>query len=285
MILETISSIIGAPLLFWLAGSFFFGRQNRRTTVPGLLFHSVISHPRSPSFSQYSTGNFRKFLSLVKSEDWHPVPLNRGISLTRETGKNCVITFDDGFRNFYRHAFPVLQEFGFPVSLFIVPGYCGKKATWDVFNGEEHLTINEIREIAAAGNEIGSHTVTHANLTWLSRKDLLSELGDSKKTIEDWTGIPVTSLSFPYGSWNERVWDTARECGYASATLYRNHRSVQNGLLPVHGVYLFDSPADIISRLRPSPFSIAIACARVMSHFSKGTPVWKFRKNYAIHFK
>jgi len=289
MILQTIAAAGLAPLLFGSIGTLLYGRgQGRRSSVntspaAGLLFHSILPRTVSPSQSQYSNTRFREFLSLLKAGNWQTITLSAKMrELPLVNDRRIVITFDDGFRNFYRHALPDLEENGHKVTIFIVPGFEGKKAAWDVFNGEEHLTIREIREISDLGHETGSHSLTHANLPYLDDRELVRELADSRKIIEDWTGKAVTGLSFPYGSWNARVWNKARECGYTSATLYRNHGRRAPGLFPVYGVYRFDSPADIMSRIVQPRLSPVLANAVIMSHFSKGSPVWKFRKNYRI---
>ena len=192
-----------------------------------------------------------------------------------------MITFDDGFRNFYYHAMPVLDACGFKATIFPVAGFLAKRSSWDVGAGEIHLTKGELRAIAAAGHEIGSHTLTHANLPYLSGPELDRELRDSKNRLEDIIGTPVTSISFPHGFWNKDIWKRARDLGYERGTIYRNHHMAGNGLLPVLGAYRFDSPSDLFARVSQRyPLSLSCACARIMAHFSKGTPVWKFRRKY-----
>jgi peptidoglycan/xylan/chitin deacetylase (PgdA/CDA1 family) len=147
----------------------------------------------------------------------------------------------------------------------------------------DHLTKAEVREISSLGHEIGSHSLTHPNLTYLAEADLARELGDSKKLLEDITGKSVSAISFPFGSWNPRVWERARELGYTHGTLYRNHAGAA-GLFPVYGVYGFDTASAALTRLAPPyPVSLSLACAKIMSHFAKGAPLWKFRKNYHLH--
>jgi peptidoglycan/xylan/chitin deacetylase (PgdA/CDA1 family) len=167
--------------------------------------------------------------------------------------------------------------------VFPVAGYIGKASSWDVLPQFPHLSKHEIREISGLGHEIGSHGLTHSNLTYLNASDLKTELSDSKKILEDITGKKVTSLSFPFGSWNRRVWEHAQETGYLRGTIYRQHRNYGPELVPVYGVYRFDSPEFILARISPaSRFSFSIACARIMSHFAKGAPIWKFEKNYCL---
>jgi peptidoglycan/xylan/chitin deacetylase (PgdA/CDA1 family) len=145
------------------------------------------------------------------------------------------------------------------------------------------LTKEQVREIAALGHEIGSHTVSHANLTLLSDDDLAAELSRSKNILEDVVGKLVSSLSFPFGQWNRRVWDAALDAGYTAATSYARCFLTEHGVLQIWGIYSFDSVQDVWDRaIRQPKWSNAVARGWVMPNFAKGTPLWKFRKNYAV---
>jgi peptidoglycan/xylan/chitin deacetylase (PgdA/CDA1 family) len=205
-------------------------------------------------------------------------------SFTADSIKNCLITFDDGLENIFQHAIPHLDMYGFKGTIFCVAGFIGRSSTWDVYRSLRHLSRQQVRQLSDTGHEIGSHTLTHANLPFLNDIDLVSELRDSKNVLEDITGRQVTSLSFPHGGWNHRVWECARELGYQSATLYRGHSLATDNMYPVLSAGRFDSVDDIIRRISSTSifFSTSIAASRIASHFAKGTPVWKFRKNYSI---
>jgi peptidoglycan/xylan/chitin deacetylase (PgdA/CDA1 family) len=200
---------------------------------------------------------------------------------------STAITFDDGLVNFYDNAWPLLQDKKIKSTVFPVAGLIGKTGNWDVMGQTSHMTAPMLMEIAATGHEIGSHSLTHANLVWLDDDELMKELRDSKSILEDITGTAVKSLSFPFGSWNRRVWDAAKSAGYEFAAAYRGHRRVLPGILPVMGVYRFDGVDDVVGRIAPSlpssplpSLSLTKTLARMMSHFSKGTPIVKFRKEY-----
>jgi hypothetical protein len=75
----------------------------------------------------------------------------------------------------------------------------------------------------------------------------------------------------------------AQEIGYLHATCYRHHGKIIRGMVPVRGVYSFDTVEDIIEKISLyAGYSNAIARCRIMSHFAKGTPLWNFRKNYSF---
>lgn len=79
------------------------------------------------------------------------------------------------------------------------------------------MTWGEVRGLAAKGIEIGSHTVTHANLALLARDEVVEELGESKRRIERELGMPCPNFCYPYGKYSPEVPDLVREAGYKSA--------------------------------------------------------------------
>jgi peptidoglycan/xylan/chitin deacetylase (PgdA/CDA1 family) len=273
-----------APFALGAAGIVLAGRT-KRLSPPGLLFHSIdTKHPLI--MSALSQKIFAKIVNHLTIAGYRAIPIHQAFSRTDipdKTGKNILITFDDGFDNFYSRALPVLEEHGFKATLFPVAGYLGKISTWDVLPPFRHLSAGELRAISDLGHEIGSHTMTHADCTFLNAKDLFTELRDSKKLLEDIISRPVTALSFPFGSWNRRVWEAALESGYSRAAIYRGHRHASARLFPVLCVYRFDTPESVYTRIRPhGPLSLSAALATLMRQFARGAPLWKFRKKYDV---
>ena len=110
--------------------------------------------------------------------------------------KSVVITFDDGYRDFYTHACPILREHGFSATLFLATAWIGDQRVQ--LNGNGYLTWAEIRELHANGISIGSHTVTHPELKTLPPAGIEHEIRESKQTLEDAIGVSVSSFSYPY---------------------------------------------------------------------------------------
>lgn len=123
-----------------------------------------------------------------------------------------VLTFDDGFANLLPHAAPVLAGLKFNATLFAISGRCGQTNDWpDQAPGIPRLPLlswGELTQLANAGWEIGAHTVTHRPLTKLSAEDARREIVESKTTIEDRLGKPVTTFAYPFGLMNA----ASREC-------------------------------------------------------------------------
>jgi len=239
--------------------------RKRRTSPPpvtGLLIHSVYDEPQL-NLSGISKNTFGEMLDCLKnnnidmitvSQRAKPQLLSRVDSIglidtdAPSAAPTTAITFDDGLRSFYDNAYPMLEERGVKSTLFPVAGLIGRRGDWDVIGKPQHISATMLREISNSGHEIGSHSLTHANLVWLNDDELIKELRDSKSILEDITGIAVRSLSFPFGGWNKRVWEAAKSVGYKYATAYRSHRRAPPEFMPVFGVYRFDSAMDAVNR-------------------------------------
>lgn len=121
--------------------------------------------------------------------------------------KTVVLTFDDGYFDFFTHAAPVLKRHGFPATVFLPTGYCGKTSAWDRAGAAAKplLDWTQVRALADAGVAFGSHSVSHPNLTRVSPEQLVEELSASKAEIQQRTGRSVNQFCYPYGEWNRAV--------------------------------------------------------------------------------
>jgi peptidoglycan/xylan/chitin deacetylase (PgdA/CDA1 family) len=163
-----------------------------------LTYHSLDS---SGSVISIRPGVFRDQMEYLAEAGARVTPLQAVCT----TPGAIALTFDDGFRNFFEHAFPVLQRFRFPATVFVVSGYCGGQNNWpsqpknNGISSAELLRWSEVEELARAGIEIGAHTVTHPRMSLLSPQETEEELLRSRAAIEDRIGRPVRSFAYPYG--------------------------------------------------------------------------------------
>ena len=142
--------------------------------------------------------------------------------------RTVVITFDDACRSVLERAAPILARLHLSATLFAPTSYIGSGepmswpgvSTWlSTPHRSELLPLAwpELRALADAGWEIGSHTVTHPHLTGLDDQQLRHELTDSRAEIERRLGRPCTSLAYPFGDCDARVARAARDGGYTFA--------------------------------------------------------------------
>ncbi len=169
--------------------------------IPILMYHSISaeqekSHPyyhvnTTPSIfdeqmrylynNKYSTINLPDLETIFEKKD---------------SSKYIVITFDDGFRDFYTDAFPILNKYNFSATVFLPTAFINHKRL--SFKGKECLTWNEVRRLSKEGIIFGSHTVSHLHLYKLKENEIEEEMKTSKEKIETETNLKIESFSYPY---------------------------------------------------------------------------------------
>lgn len=178
---------------------------NRQRKIPILMYHSVGIVEQSGRGPYYQTSvspeNFCFQMAFLHLRGYRTCTLHEAIACldkpTSETDdKVVVITFDDGFADFYTEAFPILHRFGLTATMFLPTGYIGDSPI--AFKDHNCMTWSQIRELQKCGIEFGSHTVTHPQLRTLDRPAIERELTDSKRAIEDRTGCAARSFAYPY---------------------------------------------------------------------------------------
>lgn len=123
-----------------------------------------------------------------------------------------VVSFDDGYGDFYSAALPLLKQYGLTATVFQTTGLVGVEGA-----AKRMLNWRELAEITEAGIEVGAHTCKHPQLDQLPDHLLREELYASKSLLEDKLGMAVPGLAYPFGYSNEKVRQVAREGGYAYA--------------------------------------------------------------------
>jgi peptidoglycan/xylan/chitin deacetylase (PgdA/CDA1 family) len=208
--------------LFWPMSRIFSGV--RQLCVPILMYHAVqerSSDPRPYFETNVSPQVFARQIQQLREAGYHAVSLEQALKSLRAGNAEqelVVITFDDGYRDFYDAAFPILAECHFTATVFLIAGYTGDRLAR--FKGKESLTWEQVRELQSHGMSFGSHTLTHPVLKFMRKESVEEELGRSKKTIEDRIGVPVRSFSYPYAfpeTDREFIWqlkETLLKCGY-----------------------------------------------------------------------
>jgi len=174
--------------------------------------------------------------------------------------KRVVITFDDGYRSLLQYALPILTQYHFSATVFVIAGYVGRANAWDVkffLPRFLHLDWGELRELRAAGWEIGSHSLNHDYLPAFADADLRHDLNDSRKILEEHLQTPIRHLSLPFGRGSERVYQTARDAGYDSVSILGGDLSLPSSIpiIPRRGVYLLDSMRSFRRRVEAPPDS------------------------------
>src|SRR5712692_4108808 len=172
--------------------------------IPILMYHSV-SEPYSDRAHPYfetttSPRVFAKHMKFLRETGYRTLRLNEAVNYVESGDQryepSVVLTFDDGFQDFYTQAIPILDKYGFTATVFLSTGYIADERRQ--FKNRDCLTWTEVRELHRAGVTFGSHTVTHRQLKFLKAVELEQEVRCSKEAIEDQIGNPVDSFSYPF---------------------------------------------------------------------------------------
>ena len=179
-----------------------FGRA-KNSHVPVLTYHSISNNlfGHSHPYFQINTSPevFSEQMRWLKCAGYESIGLSemwRQVSAGQDMSKKVVITFDDGYRDFYTDAYPIMKQCGFSATVFLATGRIRNVAMR--YEGVDYLTWDDIRELHAGGIQFGSHTVTHPDLRSMEPEQIDYELGCSKETIEQEIGSAVESFSYPF---------------------------------------------------------------------------------------
>ncbi|MDH3658927.1 MAG: polysaccharide deacetylase family protein [Alphaproteobacteria bacterium] len=204
-------------------------------SVPILLYHSICPGEIDGPFAPWvlSPEQFDAQLRYLRADGYVGLTVSDYVAaMTQERAdlpeRPVVITFDDGLADFRTYALPLLQKCGFPATIYLVAGAIGKRSDWLGPLGEGHramMTWKDVRELSEAGIECGAHTVSHPELDTLDRASARLEISDSKKLIEEKTGLQVRSFAYPHGYHDRKVRDFVALAGFESACAVKHGMS------------------------------------------------------------
>lgn len=216
---EQVAAVNSATPSFTLTPQEITVSPGVRINVPILMYHHIESVPRAEDDPiralSVSKEKFEGHLEYLRKEGYGAVALTdlyRKIAAGEATDKTVVLTFDDGYLDNFEVAWPIMQKYDFKGTFFVISNRIG---TAGYMNEEQVKTLQD------AGNEIGSHSLSHPDLTRLSDKRLKEEIEGSKKEIGEIIGKNVFSFCYPTGKFNARVSSAIQNAGYKFAVTTR----------------------------------------------------------------
>ena len=195
---------------------------------PPVLCYHRIGGPPELGITRVQRDVFvRQMIALAKA-GWRTVTLEQFIQADSPylfpvarlsaTGRNFLLTFDDGYDSLAEYAYPVLADVGFTATTFLVTDFVGRQNLWDVRYTRHRLTHLDwpaIETWRARGFDFGSHAATHRRLTWLKEEALVEELGRSRETLIRRLGTAAgRAVAYPFGATNRHVVEIARQTGF-----------------------------------------------------------------------
>ena len=193
---------------------------------------SILMYHQVGDFSPMKTHrasycHYRRFsaqMKLLSLLGYHVMDFETAIKAIEEKTEipplSVVLTFDDGCRNFYEYAYPVLKKFRFPAIVYVVSGLIGKKAEW--FSREDRhapalMSEDILLELRKNGIIFGAHGMSHVRLAETETARQREEIFKSKAVLEDILGEEVRHFCYPYGSYDKAVLNLTKEAGYKTA--------------------------------------------------------------------
>jgi peptidoglycan/xylan/chitin deacetylase (PgdA/CDA1 family) len=258
-----------------------------------LSYHSISEEFNDPVFGQITVNPslFKRQLSILTRFGFRfMTPQHFNELLTSDYNipkKTVLLTFDDGYKDFIKNAFPLLIEYKISAIVFIVTGLVGKVNEWDIKKGSksiELLDLNELKELEEKEIMLGSHSVSHADLTSLSMEDLKKEINDTLTFFEEnGLRLPLFFL-YPYGLHNYDVVRKVKEAGFLGAFStdsgsFRNFSDKH--LIPRIQVHRNDSPIKLLFRVLTGGITDGLKI-KLMEKFKQFLQYFHFRKRTAL---
>lgn len=175
--------------------------------IPVLMYHHVL--PYANSEYAVSIDQFRRQMQWLSDEDYQTISVNDMVMAIRQgkllPKKSIILSFDDGFMDVYENAYPILTEFGYTATMYLIE---------DVINEHPYVSDQVIEELINAGWEMGHHSKSHAYLS--SLRNLDEEVCGSRRRLIERFNQPFDSFAYPFAAKDEKSIQAVKDCGYTS---------------------------------------------------------------------
>lgn len=201
--------------------------------IPVLTYHSISYEKGNPI--RMPKEQFEKEMKYLKENNYYTLSLDElydyFVNKKPIPEKSIVLTFDDGYRDNYINAYPILKKYNFKAAIFVITDMVDKESFY--------LTSNQLKELQKNGIDIESHTATHENLSELSFDAQLKELNTSKNYLENLLSKKIKYLAYPCGEYSDDTLKAVKEAGYIMAfTTAGRWSDKSDGILTLDRVYI-----------------------------------------------
>jgi peptidoglycan/xylan/chitin deacetylase (PgdA/CDA1 family) len=271
--------LVGFLFLTWIV---LFSR-GKSLHSPILAYHN-ITDVFNITITHSTRRDFREGLSFLRDHGYRAKSLDHLLSSKQANHKEFGIIFDDSYQDLVNEPLDFLHAIGFTATLFIIVNYIGRANKWDVaIKNHYHMSRPQIENAVEKGFSIGSHTLTHRDLTLLCSAEMKKELLESKQRLEEMFNTSVKFVSYPFGRFNRRVMDMAKECGYEAGFTINNPVFYDGNrmCIPTYGIYSIDAKRNLLSKVsRDRYFWLDQMKTKLINRFARGTIMVKGTKQY-----
>lgn len=200
--------------------------NRKKYEVPVIMYHRVINNAENEGvYGTYIYEDmFKKHLQYLKDKNYTVITFKDLDKIGwrnrfEKVKKYIILTFDDGYKDNYDLAFPILKEFNFKATIFLMGSLTYNE--WDVKAGGERkfslMSVEMIKEMQDYGIEFGAHTFNHPKINTLSNEEIEHQIVDVKKPLEEKIGKEIITFAYPYGILNDYAKEMAKKAGYTFA--------------------------------------------------------------------
>jgi peptidoglycan/xylan/chitin deacetylase (PgdA/CDA1 family) len=209
-------------VVFLVIGLLFLNRAHFGVIV--LHYHAINDRTGKEEIIAVRPEDFAWHMEYLKKAGYNVIPLKQAVEYLSEgtelPRKAVTISFDDGYMDNYKNAFPILKKHNYPATVFVATGEVGGINRWDLGRGFAELALmdwDQIITLEEKGIAVMPHTVHHVDLTTVSKVRRKEEINLSKKVLEDHLGREVTYFSYPDSGVNDEVVAEVKKAGFGAA--------------------------------------------------------------------
>jgi peptidoglycan/xylan/chitin deacetylase (PgdA/CDA1 family) len=224
----------------------------RLTLPPVLMYHSVSSSDAAdPHRIRVHPGRLERHLRLLRRLGLRGVSLAELVAAAdRGAAAGLVgLTFDDGYTDFLEQAVPLLDRHGMTGTVYVVAGRLAGRNEWDEGPRLDLMDADQIRAVAAAGHEVGSHTLRHVHLRGADPAVLADEIAGSRRVLQDVLQADVPGFAYPWGEFDAAAADAVRAAGYDHACVTGDYSPADRFTIPRFYVAPTDGGLQLAAKL------------------------------------